>query len=500
MRRPFLHSSTFFQLLIIVSFCWIGAQNNPPEINNISAAFDIQDGVVLINYDLNDPEQDTMKVTFKMSNDGGQTYTFPVESVVGDVGYPILSGSDKQIMWYYPPEAIDDSASYRAKIVADDLYEIEIEELVDEVTIANLITDLTFVEGIRHRTTGFEHLEETKAFIEDRFIQNNLDVSQQQFSYGGYEAANLIGRLPGHTDEEIVFIIDGHFDTVSNSPGADDNGTGVVGMLEAMRVLALYNFKYTIKFIGFDLEEPYPYLIGSSQYVNEAVLADDQIEGVFNFEMIGYYCDWPGCQTLPYGFDILFPLAYNLIASQSFRGNFIANFANENSNPLKAQFDVCSAQYVPDLRVISAAVPGNGEVAPDLRRSDHAPFWDAGYQALFLTDGGNFRNPHYHSPSDLIETLNFGFATNVVKATVATVDTLAEVIHCGVGESENFQITNVVIGDINQDGNLDVLDIVQAVECILEEPPYNCELADVNTDGNVDVLDIVQMVSLILGN
>lgn len=442
MNRHFAKFAIFCNLYILLFFCRVWAQNNPPEINNISAVVDTQNCVVMINYDLLDAEQDTMFVTLKISSDSGQTYIFPVDSVVGDVDYPIFSGVQKQILWYYNPGTVNFSNNssniFRAKIVADDLYEIEIKEIVEKIDSLKLKNDLTFVEGIRHRTTDFNHLEETKNFIENHFIQNNLQVSRHEFTYGNYGAANIIGRLPGQTEEEVIFIIDGHFDTVSNSPGADDNGSGVVGMLEAMRVLATYNYKHTIKFIGFDLEETGT--IGSSRYVSESIPPYEQIEGVFNFDMIGYYSDEPGSQTFPAGFNILFPEVYDSVAAQDFRGNFITNVANVNSNSIRSQFDSCAKLYVPELRVISLAVAGNGEIAPDLRRSDHSRFWDAGYKALMLLDGGNFRNPNYHSPRDTIGTLNFSFMSNVVKATVGTVSKLAELIHCGVGVSDVFDI------------------------------------------------------------
>ncbi|NQU67408.1 MAG: M28 family peptidase [Candidatus Marinimicrobia bacterium] len=500
MNRFIFKLTPFHQLLIIIFVCGLGAQNTPPEISNISPVVDIQNDVVIINYDLLDTEGDPMSVTLKISNDDGQTYVFPADLLEGDVGYPVLSGNQKQILWYYPPSAIDSSNIFRAKIVADDLFEIDIAELVEAVDPSNLISDLIFLEGVRHRFTGFDHLEETKDFIENSFIQNNLQVNRHEFMLGGYEAANIIGQLPGQTEEEVIFIIDGHFDTVANSPGADDNGSAVAGMLEAMRVLAAYNYKHTITFIGFDLEEPSPYMVGSSQYVSEAIPDGGQIDGVFNFEMIGYYSDEPGSQGVPYGFDLLCPEAYEEIEAQDFRGNFIANFANENSSFLMAQFDSCAAVSVPELRVISCAVPGNGEIAPDFRRSDHTPFWDAGYKAVFFTDTGNFRNPYYHTSVDLMGTLDFSFASNVVKATVATVATLAEVIHCGVAVSDPFVFLISLPGDINQDGLLDVLDIVIVVGCILGEPLENCELGDVNEDGNIDVIDIVQIVNIILEN
>jgi len=58
---------------------------------------------------------------------------------------------------------------------------------------------------------------------------------------------------------------------------------------------------------------------------------------------------------------------------------------------------------------------------PDLRRSDHTPFWLADIPALMITDGANFRNPNYHSERDVLDSLNFTFMSQVVQASVATI-------------------------------------------------------------------------------
>ena len=74
-------------------------------------------------------------------------------------------------------------------------------------------------------------------------------------------------------------------------------------------------------------------------------------------------------------------------------------------------------------------LPGNGTIALDFRRSDHAPFWDVDVAAIMLTDGANFRNHNYHEPSDTIGALSFTFMSNVVKGAVATLATLAGIQH-----------------------------------------------------------------------
>jgi hypothetical protein len=54
-----------------------------------------------------------------------------------------------------------------------------------------------------------------------------------------------------------------------------------------------------------------------------------------------------------------------------------------------------------------------GLMLPETRLSDHAPFWDCGCPALMIIDTACPRNPHYHKPSDCIETLDLNFFTGV---------------------------------------------------------------------------------------
>jgi hypothetical protein len=198
--------------------------------------------------------------------------------------------------------------------------------------------------------------------------------------------------------------------------------------MEAVQILSRYPFKKSIRFIGFDLEESG--LVGSARYVSQGIPAGDQIEGVFNYEMIGYYSDQPNTQTLPQGFPILFPAASAEVAANQYRGDFITNVGNTASQPLAMLFSNAAQQYVPDLKVLTLDVPGTGTIAPDLRRSDHAPFWDAGKQAIQLTDGANFRNMCYHTPSDTLDgKLNMRFLSNVVKATIAAMVQLGGIQH-----------------------------------------------------------------------
>jgi hypothetical protein len=208
----------------------------------------------------------------------------------------------------------------------------------------------------------------------------------------------------------------------------------VVAFLEAARILSQYSFNHSIRFMGFDLEESG--LIGSYNYVNNGGINSwEEIGGVLNFEMIGYYSDKENTQQLPAGFDFVFPAAYDSMVAANWKGNFLTNIANDSSAWLKNQFDSCAKEFVPELRVISIQTPGNGQATPDLRRSDHAPFWDNGYQALMLSDAAEFRNANYHTSTDVLDSLDFWFMGNNCKAAIATLCVLAEVRHASTAHT-----------------------------------------------------------------
>jgi len=415
----------------------ISGVNNVPVINITGTELISQNNAVKITYNLSDAENNPCRISLRISNDSGKTFLYPADSTSGDIGYPVQPGNNKQLYWYYSAMPL----GFKAKIVADDLQAVDIQAIVDQVDSNEIKSSMQFITGIRHRTAGINQLQRVKDSINNRFNRYNLQTSVQGFVYSGYNAENFIGRLPGTTREDTTYIVCGHYETVSISPGADDNGTAVAAVLEISRILSNYKFRNTVKFIGFDLEEAG--LVGSARYVSQGIPSYEKIAGVLDFEMIGYYCDVPNCQQIPAGFCTLFPAVCDSINSQQGRGNFLNNIANVNSNSLRYAFDSCARIYVPQLRVISLATPGNGQSTPDLRRSDHAPFWDAGYKALMLTDGANFRNPNYHSANDVLSTINIAFLTNNIKASLAAIASLAGIQHSSFSVSDYIGLIGI---------------------------------------------------------
>jgi hypothetical protein len=163
-------------------------------------------------------------------------------------------------------------------------------------------------------------------------------------------------------------------------------------------------------------------------------------KGLLNMDCIGYYSEDAGSQVMPTGFNFLFPTAYAQVEADSFRGNFLASIVNTPSNWLDTTFHAVVAAHVPDLKVITLETAGTGLLTVDLRRSDHAPFWDVGAPALFLSDAANFRNPNYHTPNDTVGALDMTFYVRNVRAIVTTLARLAQLEHSDVEESSTFDI------------------------------------------------------------
>lgn len=421
------------------------SQNSPPLISNVVTTVDTLLNTLTVQFNLDDPENALVQVDLRISTDSGKTFLIVPENLSGDIGFPVSIGTNKIITWSYDPgtlQGINPETPLLVRIIADDLQTPTIQEMVDQVDSTRIKQDLGWLEGVRHRTSGPSLLQATRDSLLNRFQTQGLKTITQSFPFGTHLGQNIIGKQDGLLRENKIWIADAHYDSVADSPGADDNASGTAGVLEVARVLSRFSFEESIQFIGFDLEEAG--LFGSIQYVQNQLTPQDDIQGVLNLEMIGFYSEEPNTQEVPAGFDILFPAAADSIAAQDFRGNFIANIGNESSDPLVNQFATAVHTWVPDLRVVNIVTPGNSQIAPDFRRSDHTPFWDAGFQALLLTDGSEFRNPNYHTSEDLVSTLDIRFLTNVVKATIATLAEAAVPRHSGTGQSDFFTIPDLV--------------------------------------------------------
>jgi Zn-dependent M28 family amino/carboxypeptidase len=231
----------------------------------------------------------------------------------------------------------------------------------------------------------------------------------------GYEvetdsALNVIARKAGDTRPESALILGAHYDTVPFSPGADDNASGVAAVLELARVFASVSVGSTLEFVFFAGEEMG--LLGSRAYAAAAAAADRNLLGAISLDMIGFTSSgfFPG----PIALSRCFVTSNDSLVPHDFV------FGVSTSASMLAGFAAAAAAYAPSLPVVTGHVlDGSGNCLSDLRRSDHAPFWDAGYDAMLVNDVGPLRNPNYHQETDTADTLDFAFMTGVTRATAA---------------------------------------------------------------------------------
>jgi Zn-dependent M28 family amino/carboxypeptidase len=252
-----------------------------------------------------------------------------------------------------------------------------------------------------------------KQYILRQFSQwGKVDI--HEFQVRGQTFQNLILNLPALKKGRFAPILIGaHYDTVPGTPGADDNATGVAVLLELAKAFATQPAKYPIQLVAFDLEE-YGFTgkdgiaagSGASAYADLLRQQQQPLRLMISLEMLGYCDSTPGSQRYPSPLAHFYPN----------RGDFIALIGN--------------LAVIPDLINLSRnmrqagvpsewlSVPNRGKIVPQTRQSDHAPFWDRGYRAIMVTDTAMLRNPHYHKPSDRIETLNLDFLTGVCRGAI----------------------------------------------------------------------------------
>lgn len=300
------------------------------------------------------------------------------------------------------------------------------ESLAAMVDPAKYLEDLVFVADVR--PPGSVHWQAVQDLCIKRFKELGFTVERQEYGENG-TGVNVIGVREGTTSPEERVIVSAHYDHIPDCPGADDNGSGVAGLLEVARVLSEAEYARTLVVACWDQEEFG--LVGSAAYAIRAKAQNENIIVSFVFEMIGFKSDEPDSQMVPMGFDLLFEEQTKWLADHDNRGDFLAIVPDEGAHdPAMLIVDHADKIGLPTVVLEVSAALKNSPVIADLRRSDHAPFWLNDYPAMMITDTANFRNPYYHCGAgpDVVENLDTEFAAQIIEATVSAAATTLEII------------------------------------------------------------------------
>jgi Zn-dependent M28 family amino/carboxypeptidase len=287
--------------------------------------------------------------------------------------------------------------------------------LSDSPLSAALRSHVEFLAGeLGERNAAYySELRRAEEYIAAEFAAAGYSVQTQSYRIGDKSYSNLIASRTGKAVPREVVIVGAHYDTAS-TPGADDNASGVAGLLELARLFSSEETARTVRFVAFVNEEP-PFFRteeqGSRVYVRWGMDPRETVVGAVILEMIGYYTGSPRSQRYPPPLGFGYPTA----------GNFIAVVGNLPSRRLTKRVVAAFSAGSP-FPVESVSAPG---FIPGLDLSDHRSFWLEGIPAVMVTDTAFFRNPHYHRASDTPETLDYRSMAEVVRGLEGVIRALA---------------------------------------------------------------------------
>jgi Zn-dependent M28 family amino/carboxypeptidase len=269
------------------------------------------------------------------------------------------------------------------------------------------------LEGERHAARSPGRLASARAYVVRKLTALGWKPTLQPFHFHGREHVNVIALRAGADATLPRTLVGAHLDTVAGTPGADDNASGVAGVLEVARLLADTPSSLPIELAVWDLEERtrLTYRVGSRRHVAESRRQGIRYGGALVLEMIGYRSTTPGSQRIP------LPVRWMDLPRT---GDFLGAIGDMRSRKLLRAFLDAAARVAPSLHVEHLSVPLRGWAVWATRRSDNASFWSNGYPALMLTDTADLRNPHYHRATDRSETLDYSFMSAVVDAVTET--------------------------------------------------------------------------------
>src|SRR5262245_14085662 len=254
-----------------------------------------------------------------------------------------------------------------------------------------------------------ENLDRCAAYIRREFEGAHARVSEQPFTVAGKTYRNVIARFGPETKD--IVVVGAHYDAAGPLPGADDNASGVAGLLELARLLGARQLPIRVELVAYTLEEP-PFFsfeqMGSAVHAKALKHEGAVVRVMFSLEMIGYFSDAPDSQRFPISaLSLFYPT----------EGNFISVIGKMGAGTLVRKIKRAMAEAT-SLPVYSINAP---RLIPGVDFSDHLSYWQEGYPAVMITDTAFYRNANYHTMWDTAERLDYRRMSQVGEAVYAAV-------------------------------------------------------------------------------
>ena len=290
--------------------------------------------------------------------------------------------------------------------------EMQIPSISDSNRIEKDLYRITKTDKSRNYQ-NIETLNFVAGYIYDELSLSCDTVYFQKYIVNGTAYKNVIGIIGKDKKERVV--VGAHYDVAGNQEGADDNASGVAGLLELSRLLSKENLDYMVELVAYTLEEP-PFFrtehMGSHIHAKSLIESSENVKGMICLEMIGYFSEAKNSQDYPIG---LLKLFYGN------KGDFITvvqkfgngSFGRKVNRKMKSHKLIRTKSFRAPVKL------------PGIDFSDHLNYWKFGYRAVMITNTAFYRNKHYHEPTDKMETLDLekmGLVIDQVFLTLKEID------------------------------------------------------------------------------
>jgi len=277
------------------------------------------------------------------------------------------------------------------------------------------------IAGEEHNVRHPEALERSARYIEATLAGLGYAVARQEFEADGVKVRNIEAALRGGGKEQPrIIVIGAHYDSAEGAVGANDNGSGAAALLELARALKSFRPADGLEIrLVFYVNEELPWFgterMGSYLHASGLQRQGREVAAMLSLETIGWYSDSAGSQRYPFPFNLFYPDV----------GNFIGFVANPRSRGLVRQVVGSFRRH--------AQFPSEGGVGLEsiagVSWSDQWAYWKHGWPAVMVTDTAPFRYPHYHTPQDTPDKLDYERLARVVKGLEGVVRDLAIAPH-----------------------------------------------------------------------
>ena len=270
-----------------------------------------------------------------------------------------------------------------------------------------LESDINYIQKLGPRNSvndmTYKQLRHCEEWIRQRWESDGYVVQKQTFSFEGRNYSNLEIEIQGRIAPSEIIIVSAQYDTLPDSPGANNNGSGMAILFQLSRLLRKHAPDRTLRLLNFVNEED-PFFgterMGSYQYAKRSHQRREDIKVMLSMDALGIYTDRPGSQKYPFPFSLFYPGSGNFLA-------FIGDFRSRKYMVETTRGFKKGSSFPIEVGVVPKWVEGAGW-------SDHLSFWKFGYPGIMVTDTGGFRASSHTTQEDTMEKLNFEAMSRIV--------------------------------------------------------------------------------------